>query len=356
MSTLLRLPVTDVTAAVAALFEDRGAPPEHGVLVAENLVAADRRGIHTHGIARVQMYVDAIHGQRIDPQAAPVVEYGAPAASCWDARRSFGQVTMAHVVDHACTRAQEAGAHIAVVHSSNHFGYAGHWALRAAERGLLGMSFTTGNPLVVPTGGVRPELGTNPLALALGSGDDAFVLDMSTSVVALGKLELAERAGESVRAGWAIDGGGAPLRQPSALLEDILGGEAGGLLPLGGGGTEHGGHKGYGLGAMVEILCAVLSGGADVTPGRGVDEHFGGNAAHCTLVVDPAHLAGVEPTQAALAGMLAGLRASPPLDADAPVLVAGDPEREWLARGGDDVFLEQATWAAVEALLQEPLR
>ena len=352
MTKLIRVPAAEAHAAVVAIAVRAGAPDAHAALLADNLLGADRRGIRTHGLARVPMYLTAIAGGSIDPVATPLLERGSPGASLWNARRAFGQVAMTALVDHACDQAHEVGAHVAVCHSSNHFGYAGHWALRAAERGLLGMAFTTGNAIVLPTGGVRPELGTNPLAVAIDGERDGFLLDMSTAVVALGKVEVAHRDGTGIPDGWAVDRDGRPVREPGPFLALIHGRDAGGVLPLGGAGTTHGGHKGYGLGMVVEILCAVLSGGTNVTPGHDVDARVSGFASHCAIVLDPAHLAGREATDVALDGMLDALRRSPAADPAAPVRVPGDPEREALTAAGDDVLLEPSVWADVTRRLE----
>ncbi len=351
MTDLVRLSIREVEAAASAVFDAYDAPSDHIALVIDNLIQADRRGVHTHGIARVPMYVNGLTSGAIDPVATPTMEHGAPAASCWDANHAFGQVAMATLVDHACDRATEVGSHIGVAHGSNHFGYAGHWVRRAADRGLVAMAFTSGGPLVVPTGGVRAELGTNPLAMGVRSDRDEIVVDMSTSTVAMGKLELADRAGNLVPDGWAVDGTGNPLNRPSDLIDGMLTGEAGGLLPLGGSGTGHGGHKGYGLGLIVEVLCAVMSGGADLRAHKPGAERFVGHVSHSVIVMDPAHLAGVEPTNRALDTLIGALRDSPPVDPDTPVKVPGDPEREWEAKcDGGEVMIETGVWSDLRAL------
>ena len=351
MTELVRLPIDEVTTAATTVFEAHDAPPGHIALVIDNLIQADRRGIHTHGIARVPMYVNGLTSGAIDPTAVPTVEHGAPAASCWNANHAFGQVAMATLVDHACHQAKAVGTHIGVVHGSNHFGYAGHWVRRAADCGLIAMAFTSGGPLVIPTGGVRAELGTNPLAMAIRSERDEIVVDMSTSTVAMGKLELADRAGNLVPDGWAVDGSGEPLNRPSDLIDGMLTGQAGGLLPLGGSGTEHGGHKGYGMGLVVEVLSAVLSGGGDLRVHKSGADRFAGHVSHSVIVMDPAHLAGVEPTNRALDTLIGALRGSPPVDPDVPVKVPGDPEREWEATcDPGEVMIEAGCWTDLRAL------
>jgi L-2-hydroxycarboxylate dehydrogenase (NAD+) len=329
-----------------------GVPDEHAALVMDNLVWADARGIASHGVARLHTYVNGVRSGAVDASARPVCARDAPGASLWDGRRGLGQVVSAAIVDHAVGQAGECGAHIALVHSSHHFGAAGHWAMRAARQGCLGMAFTTAHPIVVPTGGTRPELGTNPLACALLGRDDEFVLDMATSTVALGKVEIAARSGKTMPSSWAVDAAGQSAQDPHAVYPAVFSGESGGLLPLGGASTTEGGHKGYGLAAMVELLCAVLSGGHDLTPGRPLDERLQGlqPASHCFIVVDPAFLAGREATATALDRMLGALRASPPADPGQPVLVPGDPERVAEERHAESIVLEAKVWEDLAGL------
>ena len=329
-----------------------GVPDEHSTLVIANLVWADVRGIASHGVARLHTYVNGVRSGAVDAAARPACVRDAPGASLWDGRHGLGQVVSAVVVDHAVTRAQQCGAHVAVAHSSHHFGAAGHWAMRAARQGCLGMAFSTAHPIVVPTGGTRPELGSNPLACALLGNRDEFVLDMATSTVALGKVEIAARSGKAMPASWAVDSAGRPVEDPHAVYPAVFAGDSGGLLPLGGASTTEGGHKGYGLAAMVELLCAVLSGGHDLTPGRPLDERLQGlqPVSHSFIVVDPKFLAGAEATSEALDRMLSALRASPPADPDRPVLVPGDPERSAEQAHADRITLEATVWQDLAAL------
>jgi L-2-hydroxycarboxylate dehydrogenase (NAD+) len=331
-----------------------GVPEEHAILVVDNLVWADARGIASHGVARLHTYVNGVRSGAVDPAARPACERDAPGASLWDGRHGLGQVVSALVVDHAVARGRQCGTHVAVAHSSHHFGAAGHWAMRAARQGCLGMAFSTAHPIVVPTGGTRPELGSNPLACALLGKQDEFVLDMATSTVALGKVEIAARSGAAMPSSWAVDASGQPVENPHAVYPAVFGGESGGLLPLGGASTTEGGHKGYGLAVMVELLCAVLSGGHDLTPGRPLDERLQGlqPVSHCFIVIDPDFLAGAERTSESLDRMLSALRASPPADPERPVLVPGDPEREAERAHTDRVTLEAKVWEDLAALEQ----
>lgn len=137
---------------------------------------------------------------------------------------------------------------------SNHFGIAGYYAMMAAKRGLIGLSFTNTSPLVVPTRARESALGTNPIAMAVPTAnpDAPWVLDMATSTVPIGKIEVFQRKGEKVPLGWGVDKEGVPTTDPIAILA------GGGLSPLGGD-ENTGGYKGYGLAMLVEVFCAVMS-------------------------------------------------------------------------------------------------
>lgn len=342
----MRVPHAELHTVLVDHLSRAGVPTDNAALVADSLIDADERGVSSHGTARLHMYLDAIAADVIKPESEPVIETSSPASSLWDGQQSLGQISSAALIDHAVTRSQEVGAHVAVCHNANHFGAAGYWARRASRHGCVAMAFTTSHPLIVPTRGSRPELGTNPIAFSIEGETDEFVLDIATSTVALGKVEVAQRNGASLPDGWAVDPSGTPVRDPSAVYPDVLMGEVGGLLPVGGADETLGGHKGYGLAAMVEILCGVLGGGEDLTPGRPLADRTAGlwRVSHCFIVIDPEHLAGRQRTGEALDKMVSALRKSPPIDDDVPVLVHGDKERASAAAQTETVEIHDSVW------------
>lgn len=347
----MRVGVGDLEERVTTRLIGAGVPNEHAALVARSLVDADQRGVSSHGTARLPMYLEAIGRGTIDAAALPSATTESPGASLWDGNRSLGQVTGHRLIRHAIDKAHEIGTHVAVCHNTNHFGAAAYWARIAASEGCLGMAFTTAHPIVVPTGGTRGELGTNPISLALNGDSEEYVLDMATSAVALGKVEVRLREGQPIPDGWAIDADGLAVNDPAAVYPDVLLGRVGGLVPLGGESETTGGHKGYGLGAMVEILCAVLGGGGDLTPGRPLDERSAGlwRVSHCYIVIDPEHLAGRRTTATALDSMVTALRSSPPSDPEVPVLVHGDKERRDSERQAHEVEINDLVWRELTA-------
>jgi L-2-hydroxycarboxylate dehydrogenase (NAD+) len=170
-----------------------------------------------------------------------------------DAHNGLGQVSGVFAMSLAIEKARHAGVGIVSLCNGCHYGIAGYYAMMAVEQGMIGISLTNSSPLVAPTGGRAPMLGTNPIAFAAPSGGPIpFVLDMATSTVPRGRIEVAARKSLPLAAGWALDEAGRPTLDAGAALN-------GALLPLGGA-LESGGYKGYGLAAMVEVLCGVLSG------------------------------------------------------------------------------------------------
>jgi len=251
----LRLDAGALQRWTTTLVERLGAPGDIAADVAELLIASDLRGIASHGTARLPQYVKLAEARVMDPAARPVLERGKPAFSLFDAHNGFGHHAGRIAIDHAIERARENGAAIAVVRNSNHYGIAGWYAMRAAESGMIGVSLTNTSPLVAPTRARVSMLGTNPIAVAAPAGKyDMLVLDMATSTIPRGRIEVAARRGEMLPIGWAIGPDGSPATTPDQAL-------AGSLQPLGGE-EATAGYKGYGLSLIVELLTGILSGAA----------------------------------------------------------------------------------------------
>jgi LDH2 family malate/lactate/ureidoglycolate dehydrogenase len=308
---------------VAALLAALETPVDIAEDVAEILLAADRRGIASHGTARLPNYAALVEAGVMDPAARPVVERERAALCLIDARNGWGHHASRVAVDWAIERARSAGSAVAVVRNSNHYGIAGWYALRAAAAGLIGLSFTNSSPLVAPTRAVRPLIGTNPIALAAPAGRrGTFCLDMATSTIPRGRIEVAARRGETLLPGWAIGPDGRPATTPEAAL-------AGALLPLGGL-EETAGYKGYGLSLGIDILTGVLSG---ATFGPNIVGLFSTDApsdlGHAFWVIDPDAIGEAGAFERGLEGYLVQLTSAETIpDAPGRVLVPGEPETE----------------------------
>jgi L-2-hydroxycarboxylate dehydrogenase (NAD+) len=337
----LAVPAGLLRAWTARLVEHLGTPPDIAADVADVLVASDRRAIASHGTARLPNYVALIEAGVMDPAARPVVDGGRPALRRFDAGNGWGHHAGRVALDAAIEAASELGTGMAVVHNANHYGIAGWYALRAARQGMIGISMCNTSPLVAPTRARRPMIGTNPIAIAAPAGRfGAFCVDMATSTIPRGRIEVAARRGEVLPVGWAIDADGRPATTPEAAL-------AGALHPLGGE-EATGGHKGYGLALAVDLLTGVLGGAAF---GPNIVGLFSTDApsdlGQAFIVIDPAALDTREAFASRLEGYLEQLVAAPTIpDAPGRVLVPGEPEAEAERRSDERGIVIDAVHAA----------
>ncbi|MHA8052178.1 Ldh family oxidoreductase [Aquirufa sp. OSTEICH-129A] len=239
---------------VASVFESIGTPEIQAQLAAEVLVAADARGIDSHGVARLAGYVRLFDHGRLNPNPKIKIVHESPSTAVIDGDKGLGLVVAPHAMEIACEKAEKAGTGWIAVRNSNHFGIAGYHAMKALNYQMIGWAMTHAAPLVTPTFSREKLLGTNPVAMAIPAlTEPAFVADFASTAVAYGKLEILQRKGLQTPDGWVQDADGNPSNDAFAIKN------GGALLPLGGD-REHGSHKGYALGAMVDILSGVLSG------------------------------------------------------------------------------------------------
>lgn len=248
-----RISEADLAAFIATAFAAAGLTPDEAEAAARPLVIADLRGVESHGVARLPGFLRRLGEGLIDPLARLTVDRETPSTLALCANNGLGLIVAAEAMERCIARAYSTGICVTTVRQSNHFGIAGTYAAMAAERGMGGMAMTNASRLVVPTFAKGPMLGTNPLAFAVPTGSGRpLVLDMSTSTVAWGKIEIARRAGLPIPEGWAFDADG----RPTTVAAEVRG-----LAPLGGNRISSG-HKGYGLSVMVDVLCGPLSGNA----------------------------------------------------------------------------------------------
>jgi LDH2 family malate/lactate/ureidoglycolate dehydrogenase len=248
---------------VQGVFQSFGVAPDKAFICAENLVLADLRGIPSHGVARLKRYVDGMINGTILPLAKPTVVKEAPSTATIDGNAGLGQVIAHYATELAIAKAKKNGVGVVTVRNSNHYGIAGYYSQMILEAGLLGISMTNSAPLVVPTFGKEMIIGTNPISLtAPTKRNRPFFLDMATSVVPRGKLEVYDRREKPLPEGWAVDAAGKVTTSAAEVLRNMTARAGGGILPLGGEGELFSGYKGYGMAVLVDILCGVLSGGA----------------------------------------------------------------------------------------------
>jgi LDH2 family malate/lactate/ureidoglycolate dehydrogenase len=231
-----------------------GVPKNDAIEAAEVLASADLRGIDSHGVARLHSYFDMLSEGRINPEPEIKVVRSTLSTATVDGDNGLGLVVGPQANRIAMDMAEKAGSGWVSVRNTNHFGIAGYYVLKALERDLIGWAMTNSTMLVTPLWGAERMLGTNPIAIAFpGKEEPPIVVDMATSAAAYGKIEIARRRGEPIPEGWAIDSQGRPTTNPNDMVD------GGALLPLGSE-RDRGGHKGYGLAIMVDVLCGALSG------------------------------------------------------------------------------------------------
>jgi L-2-hydroxycarboxylate dehydrogenase (NAD+) len=236
------------------VFQKIGCSKEDAILATSVLLSADLRGIDSHGIARLSGYVRLWDAKRVNSKPAIRTIHETPSTATVDGDSGLGLVVAPKAMSIAIEKAKQAGTGWVAVQNSNHFGIAGYHAMMALEHDMIGICMTNASPLVAPTFSIEKLLGTNPICVAVPSGDEPpFVADLATTTAANGKLEILQRKNGVAPLGWIQNKEGKPSTDPHEL-------KAGGaLLPLGGD-REHGSHKGYALGAIVDIFSAVLSG------------------------------------------------------------------------------------------------
>jgi len=236
------------------LFVKIGCFNDQAIEAANVLLSADLRGVDSHGVARLMGYLRLYEKNRINSKPQLSVVHETPSTAVVDGDAGLGLVAGPYAMRLAIEKAKNVGTGWVAVKNSNHYGIAGYHAMMALEADCIGISMTNASPLVAPTYSKERLLGTNPIAVAVPAGDEPpFVADMATTTAANGKLEILQRKNESAPMGWLQDKEGQPTQAAQGIIE------GGALLPLGGD-REHGSHKGFILGSIVDILSAVLSG------------------------------------------------------------------------------------------------
>jgi L-2-hydroxycarboxylate dehydrogenase (NAD+) len=312
-----------------SVFEHIGCSPEEALLASKGLLSADLRGIDSHGIARLNGYVRLWEAKRANPCPNIRVTHETPSTAVIDGDGGLGLVVAPFAMNVAIEKARHAGTGWVSVNHSNHFGIAAYHAMKANEHDMIGIAMTNASPLVAPTFSTERLLGTNPICVAIPAGDEpAFVADLATTTAANGKLEILQRKNQRAPSGWIQDKHGSESTNPHELKS------GGALLPLGGD-REHGSHKGYALGAIVDIFSAVLSGAnygpwvppfpafmpmPENMPGKGIGHFFG------AMRIDAFRPA--EEFRKHMDQWIQRFRSAQTVEGQEQVLIPGDPERE----------------------------
>ena len=334
------VPAGDLERWGRALLEAGGLEPAAAGTVAETLVDASLRGVDSHGVARIPVYVERLRAAALNRRPRPSVLRRDGGVALVDGDQGPGQVAGVFATDLSVELAREHGVGVVSVRRSAHYGAAAYYSRRAAAAGLVAVSLTNSEPLVVPYGGTARALGTNPISLAAPTTTGIFDLDMATSQVAINRILNARDEGRAIPEGWGVDTRGQTTTDPAEVYAGV---------PLGG-------YKGYVLAVMVEVLCGVLA-GAGITHGIG-DLYGGGtepqDVGHFHLAIDPERTVGRDRFAAMLDGLLAELAAAPVAPGHDEVLRPGDPEQRTRAvRERDGVPLAPGLAASLRALSDE---
>jgi len=304
---------------VSRSFEKLGVPASDSEIAANVLVASDLRGVDTHGVIRFNphaWYVKWLRDGAMTAKPNIRVITQTPSTALLDADNGMGFVAGHRAMDLAIKKAKESGVGIVTVRNSRHYGMSAYYSMLALPHDMIGIAMTNASRQVVPTFGRDARFGTNPLCFAIPANDEKpFVLDMATTTAAAGKLELAIRLGKPVPTGWALNEKAQPTTDPKVAQQ------ARRLLPLGGS-RESGSHKGYGLGILVEILCGVLTG--TVTALNANQEPRG----HFFGAIDPSAFRPAAEFKADMDRLIRELKATPPVEGENRVYVAGEIEFE----------------------------
>ena len=331
-----RIAAPALIALVTAMVERVGSAPTEAARVAQDLVEANLRGHDSHGVQLVPRYIENAEAGLITPNAIAERVRGEAAIGVWDGQMGFGQTIGRQVTAWACDTARAHGLAMLGLRRTHHLGRIGGYAEQAAEQGMISLFFVnavSGQGVVAPFGGMDGRMGTNPVCIGVPTyppgGPDPIILDMATSAIAVGKVKVAFNAGKTVQEGALITHLGEPTTDPAVIFGQ---GPRGALGPFGG-------HKGYGLALICEILGGALTGGGTNQPqtpnDRGIVNGMFG------IVLDPARMADLPALGHEVQAICAHVQAS----AFGHVLLPGEPERRAKARRSvDGIPLDEVTW------------
>jgi L-2-hydroxycarboxylate dehydrogenase (NAD+) len=256
-----RLDYQKIKSITENVFLKFGYSREDSKVIADIILEADLRGIESHGVQRLDLYYRLIKLGRIKVDGQTEIVHETPVSAVINAHEVAGQLSGYQAMRLAVQKAKQTGFGMVVTRNGNHYGIAGYYPMMAIKEGLLGISMTNADATVPPIFGKRAMLGTNPIAIGINARPCPFLLDMATSVVPSGKTEVYVKKEQPMPLGWALDRTGRETRDAAEVNDVFQNKLCGGLLSLGGATETSGGHKGYGLGLMVEIFTGIFSGG-----------------------------------------------------------------------------------------------
>ena len=325
----------EIIAEICSHAGSKGKEPQQ---VADNLVMANLMGHDSHGVGMLPRYIECVHSGTLNPNTGAAIVVDSGALIVVDGNAGYGQVVGEEAMNFGIARAKEHGVAIVATRNSFHLCRIGAWAEQCARAGFVSMHHTNvmgRRPLVAPYGGAEARYVTNPYTVGLPATEDSpmTILDMATSVIAMGKVRVAKNKGEQVAEDILLDSDGKPSTDPNVMYSD----PPGAVMPFGG-------HKGGGLALMNELLAGILSGGQTM---RGDTLFKNDQIINCMLsiIIDPSKLIDNAFYAAELDATLKWVKASRPIDPDKPVLVPGEPEQiTKKEREANGIPIDDATW------------
>jgi LDH2 family malate/lactate/ureidoglycolate dehydrogenase len=320
LEDLVVVPLDWLERTTTSVFTAVGFADDDASLIADALVDSDLRGVRSHGVLLVPIYVDRITVGGVTRERELDVVHDAGAMLITDAGHGMAQLSSPRAMRLAIERARRFGVGVTVVRRAHHFGSAGHWVRQAVAAGCVGIAMSNTTPLMPAPGGSETIVGNNPLAIAVPTDDEPVVMDMALSAVALGKIRLAAAAGRTIPRGWATDRDGLSTTDAAAAL-------AGMLLPSGG-------HKGFGLALMIDMLTGVLGGGGfgdQVRPLYREPDRFN-NCSNLFLAIDPELVGGLAGFRARASALAERVRGSARVPGAGRAYAPGENETECAAR------------------------
>ena len=301
--------------SVIEVLKGLGASEDEAPLVAESLVRAEMRGTDTHGLPYLKLLVERIEARMVSVPTRVAVLKDEGATALLDGGNGIGQVAGWKAMEISLRKAREFGIGSTLIRNTNNLGFFAFYTMHAAAQGFAGIAMGNANAAISPWGGAEAFFGTNPISIAVPGSPEPIALDMSSSLVARGKIRRAQRLGEKIPLGWALDESGAPTEDPGAALK-------GTLLPIGG-------PKGYGLAFMVDVLAGMLSGSAFGQDIKSFHQLMGPTGVGAlTLAIDVEHFMPLDQFRNSMKGYVDSIRASRKAKGTARIYLPGEIEAE----------------------------
>lgn len=324
------------------LLKKVGVPEEHARIQMGALLDADQKGVTTHGIFRLPRYVEQVHKGFV--HSKPEIQFvkEGPIVKVLDADHGLGAVVSNLAMEEALNISSKKGVGVVAVRRSNHFGTAGYFAEMAAMRNQIGIVFTNTSPLIAPTGSKKPIVGNNPWSISAPSSlEHPITLDMANSIAARGKMRIAAQKGEQIPFGWALDREGQPTTDPLEAIKGII-------LPIGG-------HKGYGISLMIEILAGVLTGSDFGENMVNADDNQKRNVGHLFIALNIEHFMDMDEFKSRMDELIGAVKNAPRINEEQEVFLPGEIEwqKKELEQKNKYVQVSKKTFQSLSKLCSE---